>query len=294
MDDGANTGEPSIIRDAMIIYSLSNRFSIGLGQSKLPGNRQRVTSSGDQQFVDRSIVNSTFNIDRDFGIQAYYNNYINKFYYVIRGAVTSGEGRNVTASSTGLAYTGRLELLPFGPFTDGGDYFESDLSREPKPKVSLGITYSENLNTTRSGGQTGVFLYETRDILTRMIDFLYKHQGWSFASEFIHRNTDNPITENADGDVRYVYKGHGENYQLSYLWKKNYELAGRYSHVIPTDELQELSPVQREYTLAASKYIKGHRLKLQTDVSYLYREWLQGANPDTDAWQWRFQIEAGI
>ncbi len=142
MDDGSNTGEPNIIRDAMVVYSIGKRFSLGLGQSKLPGNRQRVISSGDQQFVDRSIVNATFNVDRDFGVQAYYNNYLNNFYYVLRGAVTTGEGRNTTSSSSGLAYTGRLELLPFGPFSDGGDYFESDLSREPKPKFSCGLTFS--------------------------------------------------------------------------------------------------------------------------------------------------------
>ena len=294
MDDGTASGEPQIIRDAMVIYSFNKHFSMGLGQTKLPGNRQRVTSSGDQQFVDRSIVNGTFNIDRDFGVQAYYNNYLSKFYYVLRGAVTTGEGRNTTASSTGLAYTGRLELLPFGPFSDGGDYFESDLSREPKPKLSCALTYSENLNTTRSGGQTGTYLYDTRDILTRMVDLLYKHNGWAFAGEFIHRTTDDPITENEMGKVRYVYKGHGENYQLSYLWKKNYELAGRYSHLFPKEEIQSFSPLQREYTIAASKYIKGHRLKLQTDVSYMQSEWLQGTNPNTDAWQWRFQIEAGI
>ncbi len=294
MDDGTANGDPQIIRDAMVVYSFNKRFSLGLGQSKLPGNRQRVTSSGDQQFVDRSIVNATFNIDRDFGVQAYYNNYLNNFYYVLRGAVTTGEGRNTSASSSGLAYTGRLEILPFGPFSDGGDYFESDLSREPKPKLSCALTYSKNLNTTRSGGQTGVYLYDTRDILTRMIDLLYKHNGWALSTEFIHRTTNDPLTENEEGSIRYVYKGHGENYQLSYLWKKNYEVALRYTHLMPQDQIYELAPKRREYTAGASKYIKGHRLKLQTDVSYLQSDWITDANPDTNAWQWRFQIEAGI
>jgi phosphate-selective porin OprO and OprP len=294
MDDGSGTNDPQIIRDAMVIYAVSDRFAVGLGQTKLPGNRQRVNSSGDLQFADRSIVNSIFNIDRDFGVQMYYNNFINQFYYVVRGAVSSGEGRNTLASDNGLAYTARAELLPFGPFTNGGDYFEGDLAREPKPKVSVGVTFSENLNTTRSGGQTGRFLYESRNIETAMFDFLFKHNGWAVATEFIIRNTNDPVTQNELGFTSHVYKGHGENYQASYLWRSNYEMSARFSRVIPYNEIQTLEPERTQYTLGGSKYIRGHRLKLQTDLSYQQNNWLQGERPDTFFWQWRFQIEVGI
>ena len=156
--DFDDTGVPNIIRDAMIIYAITNNFSIGVGQTKLPGNRQRVNSSGDLQFADRSIVNATFNIDRDFGLQLYYNNNIQWLHYVLRGAISSGDGRNITSSDRGLAYTGRIELLPFGRFTNGGDYFEGDLAREPSPKVSIGLTYSSNQNAIRTGGQLGRYL----------------------------------------------------------------------------------------------------------------------------------------
>jgi len=294
MNDGSGSTDSNIIRDAMIVYKFNHKFSIGFGQTKLPGNRQFVISSGDQQFVDRSITNAIFNIDRDFGMQISFSNSINNFNYNLKGAITTGEGPNAIVSSTGLAYTGRIELLPFGPFKDGGDYFESDLAREPKPKVSVGVTLSDDLNAIRTGGESGFFLYENRDIFSSMVDLLYKHNGWAFSSEFIQRNTDDPITQNEAGDIRFVYKGHGENYQLGYLFKKNYELAVRYSHVMPNDEIQTLVPNQNEYTLGASKYIKGHRLKLQTDGSYLHSSWLQGTISDRDTWQWRFQIELGI
>jgi hypothetical protein len=42
--------------------------TIGFGQTKLPGNNQRVVSSGSLEFTDRTINNSRFNIDRDFGV----------------------------------------------------------------------------------------------------------------------------------------------------------------------------------------------------------------------------------
>jgi phosphate-selective porin OprO/OprP len=292
--DYDDTGFPNVIRDAMVIYRFNEHFAIGLGQTKLPGNRQRVNSSGDLQLPDRSIVNSTFNIDRDFGAQVYYNNNIQGFHYVLRGAISSGDGRNITASDRGLAYTGRLELLPLGRFTNGGDYFEGDLVREPKPKISVGLTLTSNQDAIRTGGQLGTFLYEPRDIETRMLDFLYKHNGWSLSTEFLKRSSPNPLTQNTDGDIRYVYAGHGENYQASYLFKKNYELTGRFSRVRPDAPIQLFEEEVKQYTLGATKYIRGHRLKLQADVTYEQNHWLQGTNADLNRWQLRLQIEAGI
>ena len=68
--DGGDFAQP--IRDAIIYYYLNPNFYFGFGQSKLPGNRERVVSSGNLQFVDRSIANGVFTLDRDFGFFAYY------------------------------------------------------------------------------------------------------------------------------------------------------------------------------------------------------------------------------
>ena len=62
-------GAPRIIYDAVLKYQVAKGTSIWFGQTKLPGNRERVISSQKLQFVDRSQVNSRFNIDRDFGFQ---------------------------------------------------------------------------------------------------------------------------------------------------------------------------------------------------------------------------------
>lgn len=293
--DFEDTNFPNIIRDAMVIYAVTDKLSVGLGQTKLPGNRQRVNSSGDLQLPDRSIVNATFNVDRDFGIQLYYTNDINGFYYVLRGAITSGEGRNITSSDKGLAYTGRIEFLPFGLFTNNGDYFEGDLMREPKPKLSIGVNHTENKGAIRSGGQLGKFLFDARDITTSMADLLFKYRGFALATEYLYRTTDDPLTfNNTTGEVRYVYKGMGETYQGSYLFHNNYELAGRYSFVRPFSQLQPYESKVTQYTIGGTKYVKGHRVKLQTDFTYEKREWLMNTNPDTDNLQIRFQIEIGI
>lgn len=293
--DFDDTGFPNVVRDAMVQYAFNKRFSMGLGQTKLPGNRQRVTSSGDLQLADRSIVNSTFNVDRDFGLQLYYNNYLSeRFYYVLRGAISQGEGRNITATDNGLGYTGRLEILPFGPFTQGGDYFEGDILREKKPKLSIGGTVSHNEKTTRTGGQLGKTLYESRDMTTYMADLLFKYKGWALAIEWLHRTSPDPITTNSSGDTRFIFTGLGQNYQGSYCFPSRYEIVGRYSRVSPFSKIQTLDDRTEQYTLGVNKYIKGHRVKLQTDLTYEQNKWLQGAKPDTDNWQLRFQIEVGI
>ena len=287
---------PNIIRDAMVIYNFNKHFALGMGQTKLPGNRQRVNSSGDLQLPDRSIVNSEFNVDRDFGVQLYYKNKISGFNYVLRGAVSSGEGRNFNDAQNGLAYTGRIELLPFGEFTNNGDYFEGDLAREKTPKLSLAGGYSNNENATRSGGQLGKFLYEPRDIETTVFDALFKYNGWALSAEYLKRRAFDPITQDPDDPSleQHVFVGYGQNYQGSYLFRNNYEIVARYSTVIPDNEISEIEALLEQYTIGANKYLKGHRVKLQTEFTYAKDIWLEDSEANNDYFIIRFQIEVGI
>src|SRR5690606_10233321 len=110
-----------LVRDAILYYTFNDNFYIGFGQSKLPGNRQRVNSSGNLQFADRSIVNSMLTLDRDFGFFGYYTFRMPQSILMLKGAVSTGDGRNASAINNGLAYTGRAEFLPFGAFKNSGD-----------------------------------------------------------------------------------------------------------------------------------------------------------------------------
>lgn len=66
-------GNMNIVRDAIVYYVPSPKWNIGFGQTKIKANRARINSSSALQFVDRSIVNSEFNLDRDFGFFGEYN-----------------------------------------------------------------------------------------------------------------------------------------------------------------------------------------------------------------------------
>lgn len=287
---------PNIVRDAVITYNVNPSFQLGFGQTKLPGNRQRVVSSGNLQFADRSIVNSTFTIDRDFGFfGTYQSNFIN-----LKGAVTSGEGRNSSKSNKGLNYTGRLEIQPFGKFTQGNDDCEGDLAREKSPKLSIAATYNFNDDAMRTGGTLGNDLYESVDITNIQLDALFKYKGFAFYQEYLTRTANNPITVNDQGKIRSVYTGFGLLSQASYLFKNNIEIAGRIAVINPTKSLYDNSSYPsihekrlEQWQLGITKYIYGHRLKVQGNLLYHIAKDLYYAKK-TGQFGAIFQVELGI
>lgn len=294
-DNGVINNSPNVVRDAVIYYSPTKRVRFGFGQTKLPGNRQRVISSGDQQFVDRSIVNATFNIDRDFGFFAQYTGkYIN-----LKSAVTSGEGRNAlperqSPSNNGLAFTGRVEFLPFGKFTGNNDYIEGDLEREKMPKLSIGTTYSFNDHAVRVAGQLGNDLYAARSIRNIEADMLFKYDGWAWYAEYMRREAANPVTANPENNSqqRYIFIGEGYLTQLSYLFHNNVELAARVSRISPFDKIAVRENEVQQAEFGITKYLVGHRLKIQGNILHQTRHRLEAYSGGL--WSALFQVELGI
>ena len=268
---------PLVILDALAKWKFAKNTELWIGQTKLPGNRERVISSGNLQFVDRSQVNSKFTIDRDAGLQIRH-----KFSDMFKGAVaiSKGEGRNITVDNIGgYEYTARVDMFPFGQFTKKGDYSGSDLQREPTPKLSIGATFDYNDDSPRSRGNLGDFInntsesgYAEADLTTVFIDMMLKYKGFSLEGEYANKSTDDPLARNADGtptgtpaDRDLYYVGKGYNLQMGYLTKKDWELAARYTHINPETLVD---PDYSEYTLGFSKYIHGHKLKIQSDITY--------------------------
>jgi phosphate-selective porin OprO and OprP len=63
-----------------------------------------------------------------------------------------------------------------------------------------------------------------------------------------------------------VATGDGMNFSLGYLFKNNWEIATRFTQINP--EAITGNESQQQYTLGVSRYIVGHKLKVQADVSY--------------------------
>jgi hypothetical protein len=268
---------PLYVMDAVLKYNFYQNFELWVGQTKLPGNRERVISSANMQQVDRSILNARFNIDRDIGFQLRHHFTISD-HFVVKEifALSQGEGRNVvTGNLGGHQYTGRIELLPMGNFTGNGDYSASDLKREQTPKLAIGVTYDHNNNAVRNRSNQGSYMttdngfYET-NINTLFIDAMFKYKGFSLMAEYADRDAKDPIAKNSDGtetgDI--VQVGTGLNIQSGYLFKNNWEISGRYSIVELDKTITGINP-ENQYTMGVSKYIVGHSLKVQTDISLI-------------------------
>lgn len=290
----------NVIRDAVMFYVPNPNWNIGFGQTKLPGNRQRVNSSGALQLTDRSINNAVFTIDRDLGLFANYQHMADQhFSYAVRTAITTGNGRNWQANSdTKLSYTGRIEILPFGNFDT---LFEGDLKREERLKLLLGATYSFNHGAQKERGQTGSRLEVLRDIRSFHADVMMKYQGWAFQSAYLNRRADEPIVLIPDGTfnnvplfkIDPVQTGYGMDFQLSYLFPTNYELIGRYSFQRAERNLPAIIYWdQDQYSFGVTRYIWEHALKLQIEGTYTMNYF-----PLMDSfgsWYGRFQVEIGI
>ena len=271
-----NRNTPRYILDAVIMWNFYENFELWAGQTKLPGNVERVISSANLQLIDRSLLNSRFNIDRDVGIQLRHKTSLGgDFIMKEKIAISQGEGRNVTEGNEGgLQYTGRLEFLPFGNFKSKGDYSQGDLKREDTPKLMVGLTYDYNQDAVKTRSNLGSYmeledgsLYET-NITTFFADAMFKYKGFAFMGEYANRDADAPVAVNADGSETgdIVTVGKAFNAQVSYLFKSNYELATRYTN-LKFDNITGRD-AQEQYTLGVSRYVVGHKLKIQADVSY--------------------------
>lgn len=268
---------PRYILDAVVKWNFHENFVLWFGQTKLPGNRERVVSSANLQQVDRSLLNSRFNIDRDLGIQLRHHLTLGKNFVVKEiFSIAQGEGRNITTGNLGgHQYTGRIELLPMGNFSSKGDYKGSDLKREVKPKFALGITYDHNNNAVKNRSNQGSYMendegfYQT-NINTLFVDAMFKYRGFSFMAEYADRDAKDPFAKNSDGTLTgdIVQVGKGLNLQAGILSKNDLEFSLRYTD-IKLDKTITGKNKEQQYTLGVSKYIVGHSLKVQTDCSYL-------------------------
>lgn len=285
--EAGNTNDAGrIILDAVLKYQFVKNWKIWVGQTKLPGNRERVISSANLQFVDRSLVNSRYNIDRDFGLQIHGKILIGQVIIAPAFALSQGEGRDITSSNFGgLGYTVHLEFLPFGKFTNKGDFISSDLEREQSPKLAVGFTYDYNDRAVRQGGQLGNFVTENKgnnvenSLSTFFVDLMFKYKGFSLLSEYANKSAEKQLPDTSHGFLT----GTGFTTQAGYLFINNWEIALRYTSIRRDDDFSSITD-ENQYTFGLSKYVVGHNLKIQSDIT-------QRTFPGDDDGKYQFRVQ---
>ena len=267
------SNSPRIIIDASVRWKFNKNLWIQFGQAKLPGNIERIISSSKLALVDRSILNSKFNIDRDFGLQMRYKfNLSKKFVVKETFAISQGEGRNVSKGNLGgHKYTARIDLLPFGNFKSDGDYSGDDIEREKKPKLLVGVAYDYNNNSVKTRGNTGNYMETTTgffktDIKTLFVNSHFKYMGLSFMGEYANRTSDDAISKNSDGSLTgdIVSDGSAINFQIGYVTPSNVAITTRFTNIKFKDIIYNDT---EQLTIGLSKYFVKHKLKIQSDLT---------------------------
>ena len=290
--------DTNILLDAWLAYHPTENINITFGQKRVDYNNVEMRFNEDKfQFTTRSILSTALsNTGREFGIFA-------DAQYDFGGigiepfvGISSGDGRNSfgtdsrDSDSGGLKYGGRLNVYPFGFFSDGNDNTTADLLHEDSFKMVIGGAGSYNDGASEPVGEghnviQNIFdengeiqLPDYRQIYA---DVMIKYQGFSFLAEYANA-TATGLEEtfvNAAGTVAlqpeqigtYLALGDAYNIQTGYATKSGYAVDLRYSGITPEFDNLANSILQDTtvYTLGLAKYIKGHDLKIQTAFSRL-------------------------
>jgi len=273
---GASANASSRVIDWRIDVQPYEEFGFRIGQWKINYNRERVDSSGRQQFVERSIVNRIFTIDRQIG--AMIKGRLNKgtlFDMRYYAGLFNGEGRAVDNSNNQMMRMARLQWNFLGRDLK---WRQSDVRRHKKPAGQIAAGWAGNKGEctrwSSSGcGSLGGFSLGNGtqyDIDQYVAEFAYKYQGLSIQHEYHWKKI-----KDSESGIEYDYEG--SYAQAGYFFNEinksipeELELAFRYAFVDEPDPSDlTLENNRKEYTVAANYFIAGHNNKITVDYSYL-------------------------
>lgn len=249
---------------------LGDDLSFRVGQWKSDFNRERIDSSGAQQFVDRSISNYWFTLDRQLGLSA-------KARLAPGGPIDSmlwleflsGRGLGANFDDDSGLWMLRWQWNPAGEMLGFG---QADLKRHKKPvsEVTLATVYGDTHYTRFSstgGGQLPGFTYGDYRIFQLMFETAARWRGLSWQQELHWKE----IEDRQTAGRRRLWGGYGQvgAFPSEFVgWvPEPLELVARVASVDPDTSIS--SDRQWEWTLGANWYFDGHRNKISTDVSLL-------------------------
>ncbi len=266
LSGSSETGEATadFLLDAYLSYDITNRIKVIFGQrSTYTDNRELFMNSNSLQLVERSRLTSAFSSIREFGLFLSGNFRLNgkgsylRPYFVL----TNGDGiNNFDKDLGGLKIGGRIDFLPFGLFTNKGQFRQIDVMRELTPKFVIGVNYSHNSGiSSRRGRDSGSILYldefgqqSLPDYTKYGIDFLFKYNGFSALGEYVKSSSTVPaniiervrndgstsssfLVNNIQDVEGYVngrmMLGEAYNIQMGYLFKSGITIDSRYTHL---------------------------------------------------------------
>ncbi len=288
----------NVVQDALIEYRPSPGQRINFGIRADYTDTREIRIEGESlSFIERSIVSNAFDAVFDYGVR-----YAGSFRVGGGGILkpylsfTTGDGTAALQQNfEGFKYGVRLDYLPFGLFSKGGEFYMEDLARERTPKLALGGVFSYN-NGISSAKSTngGRYIYGDsaqkilRPGLTKYgVDYLFKYRGFYSLGDFVltHSSVPNHIAGefSLSGDfVPYtgqtpeqikstvlsrINVGSGFNFQAGYLISQ-YAVGARYSYLHQDEQSADFASINRAYALIVTRYFEGNNLKLNMETGY--------------------------
>lgn len=283
-----------ILRDLSLTLDNYKWAKLWVGRGKVFYNDERVSSSGNQQFVNRSIVNDIFTVDRQQGVQLFGNLFPGSWHDIsyYSGVFTGlgvGERNN---DDNHMMYSSRLQWNALGgemPFS------QSDIEFHEKPALNFAFAAATNRSRCTafetdsrscrglpgfSPGQDGQYR------LNQMMEEVrFKWRGFSLQHEMHWKEVVDTLKSRGDPTRKtnlmggLVQAGYFPHYLFPII-PRNLEFAGRYAFVDPNVNFN--NDWQQEASGVMTYFFNGHLNKVNFQVSHLtvgdhsnQRYWLQ-------------------
>jgi phosphate-selective porin OprO and OprP len=243
------------LEDVAINYDLTKgkkMFMVKGGQFKVPFGRQELTSSGSQEFVDRSAVSNEFARGRDIGLQLWGTPFGGKIDW--RVGIFNGNGRTVSRNDNDeLQTNARLTWQPFGDVK----YSEGDFESSDRPLLAIAAQYESNERFQAAAGTTPA------DSVDREIvggDLVFKYKGLFVFGDYYDASTERITASDFDSA--------GFNLQVGYfVIPQRLEIAARLAELDPNSDRDD--DEREERGIAVGYFFNKHPHKLQADYRQL-------------------------
>lgn len=301
----------SLLKDMYFTAQYQNPIGARLGQWKVPFQKEELNSSAALQFVERSIVNAEFTLEREPGLalQGALGPH-NNFSY--GAGVFNGDGINGSSVDSNMLYVGRIQLGLGGDddkFDANGTYATAksynlvpNFAKNPTFVIGAAASALPGLDCSVKTPNGNVCNRITALNFGNDVDFtqiegdaMFKMQWFNVEAEYDGRWL------NSSGAGLGTAYDQGFRAQAGvFLVPKTFELAGRYA-LIDYDTASDVVPADTsepdktwEVTPGLNYYLShDHRWKIQVTYTFQRQEFTEGA-PDIDSNIFRAQVQANF
>jgi len=204
-NSGSSSGSTSLLtwRFTLDKYKWAQ---LRLGQWKVNYNRERVDSSGKQQFIERSIVNTVFTLDRQTGVMLMGHlapgTFADSWYHL---GVFTGSGRGEDNDDDNMMWLGRFQWNFFGRDLKSS---QSDVKYHENPTASIAFAAYTNIGKCTRWSSNGCGTLQPG--FTTSLGLPFTSASTAINGQF---RTDGMVEE-------FAFKWRGLSIQHEYHWKQ--------------------------------------------------------------------------